>query len=378
MAKRDYYEVLGVPRDADAAAIKKAYRRLAMKHHPDRNSGDNGSEQLFKEAKEAYEVLSNGDKRAAYDRFGHAGVEAGAGMGAGGFNPGDAFGDIFGDVFGDIFGGGRRGQRSNVYRGADLRYELLLDLEQAVFGDTVNITIPTLNPCETCEGSGARPGTEPVTCNTCGGVGQVRMQQGFFSVQQTCPNCRGAGKTIKDPCATCSGRGRVQVEKTLAVRVPAGVDSGDRIRLSGEGEGGQNGGPPGDLYVDIRVRPHAIFTREGADLSCAVPVSFATAALGGTVDVPTLDGEVNLKIPAETQSGRVFRLRGKGVKPVRGSVQGDLYCSVEIETPVNLTRQQKALLEKFNEALVSGGESHRPRSSSWADGVKRFFERLSS
>ena len=378
MAKRDFYEVLGVERGADATAIKQAYRRLAMKHHPDRNPDSEESERRFKEAKEAYEVLSDARKRAAYDQFGHAGLEAGAGMGRpGGMNPGDAFGDIFGDVFGDIFGGGRRG-RSNVYRGADLRYELALDLEQAVFGETINITIPTLSSCDSCSGSGAKPGTSSSTCTTCGGVGQVRMQQGFFSIQQTCPNCRGAGKTIDEPCADCGGGGRLQKEKTLAVKVPAGVDSGDRIRLTGEGEAGQNGGPPGDLYVDIRVRAHPIFERDGADLSCSIPISFATAALGGTVQVPTLGGEVSLKVPAESQSGRVFRLRGKGVKPVRNSTEGDLYCRVEVETPVKLTAEQKALLEKFNQTMVEGGDRHRPRSSSWADGVRRFFEKMSS
>ncbi|MCC5793308.1 MAG: molecular chaperone DnaJ [Chromatiales bacterium] len=382
MAKRDYYQVLGVARDASEADIKKAYRRLAMKHHPDRNPDSTESELAFKEGKEAYEVLSSAEKRAAYDRFGHAGVDAsmrggpGAGAGAGGFGA-DAFGDIFGDVFGDIFGGGRRG-RSTVFRGSDLRYELALDLEQAVFGDTINITIPTLASCETCDGTGARPGSSPVTCRTCSGSGQVRVTQGFFSIQQTCPQCRGAGKVIEDPCGTCSGRGRVQKSRTLAVKVPPGVDNGDRIRLSGEGEAGQNGGPPGDLYVEIRIRDHPIFEREGANLLCTIPISFATAVLGGQVEVPTLHGEVNLKVPAETQSGKVFRLRGKGVRPVRGGAVGDLYCRVEIETPVNLNAEQKKLLQAFNDALIAGGEGHRPRSESWMDGVRRFFERIGS
>jgi molecular chaperone DnaJ len=378
MAKRDYYEVLGVNRDAAEADIKKAYRRLAMKHHPDRNPGDPKAEAAFKEAKEAYEVLSDKDKRVIYDQHGHAGVEAASGGGRGGpgFNPGDAFGDIFGDVFGDIFGGGRRG-RSTVFRGADLRYELSLTLEQAVFGDTVNLAIPTLVNCGTCDGSGAKPGTKPVTCKTCDGAGQVRMAQGFFSIQQTCPACRGSGQQIEQPCGTCQGRGRVQKTKTLAVKVPAGVDSGDRIRLTGEGEAGQNGGPPGDLYVEIRIQAHDIFERDGADLSCVIPVSFATAALGGAVQVPTLDGEVTLKIPAESQSGRVFRLRGKGVRPVRGSGPGDLFCRVEVETPVNLTAEQKRLLEQFNDALLAGGDRHRPRNRSWLDGVRRFFEKMS-
>ena len=375
MSKRDYYETLGVSRDASGDEIKKSYRRLAMKYHPDRNPGDESAEATFKEAKEAYEVLSDEQKRAAYDQFGHAGVEQGAG--AGGFNPGDAFGDVFGDIFGDIFGGGRRGQ-SNVYRGADLRYELDMDLEQAVFGDTINIDLPTLQTCETCDGSGAKPGTQPVTCDTCGGQGQVRRQQGFFSVQQTCPVCRGTGQKIENPCGDCGGRGRVQKQKTLAVKVPPGVDNGDRIRLSGEGEAGQNGGPPGDLYVDIRVRRHPLFERDGADLSCIVPISFGTAALGGTVTVPTLEGEVNLKVPEGTQSGKVFRIRGKGVKPVRSHSVGDLYCRVEVETPVKLSAEQRALLEQFNESLAADGEQHRPLTSSWRDGVKRFFDNIAS
>lgn len=377
MAKRDCYEVLGVNRDASEGDIKKAYRRLAMKHHPDRNPDDPKAEAAFKEAKESYEVLSDQQKRAVYDRHGHAGLEAtaGAGRGGSGGNPGDAFGDIFGDVFGDIFGGGRR-SRSTVFRGADLRYELSLTLEQAVFGDTINLTLPTLVNCEPCKGSGAKPGTKPVTCRTCEGAGQVRMAQGFFSIQQTCPNCRGTGQQIEQPCSSCQGRGRVQKNKTLAVKVPAGVDNADRIRLTGEGEAGQNGGPPGDLYVEIRTQPHDIFERDGADLSCALPVNFALAALGGAVQVPTLDGEMTLKIPAETQSGRVFRMRGKGVRPVRGSAAGDLYCRVDVETPVNLTGEQKSLLEAFNEALLAGGDRHRPRSRSWVDGVRRFFEKM--
>ena len=377
MAKRDCYEVLGVNRDAKEADIKKAYRRLAMKHHPDRNPGDPQAEAAFKEAKESYEILTDLQKRAVYDRHGHAGLEAtaGAGRGGPGGQPGDAFGDIFGDVFGDIFGGGRR-SRSTVFRGADLRYELSLTLEQAVFGDTINLTLPTLVNCEPCKGTGAKPGTKPVTCRTCEGAGQVRMAQGFFSIQQTCPNCRGTGQQIEQPCASCQGRGRVQKNKTLAVKVPAGVDNADRIRLTGEGEAGQNGGPPGDLYVEIRIQPHDIFERDGADLSCALPVNFVLAALGGAVQVPTLDGEVTLKIPAETQSGRVFRMRGKGVRPVRGSAAGDLYCRVDVETPVNLTGEQKRLLEAFNEALLAGGDRHRPRSRSWVDGVRRFFEKM--
>jgi molecular chaperone DnaJ len=380
MTKRDYYEVLGVGKDASEADIKKAYRRLAMKLHPDRNAGDTKTEAEFKDVKEAYEVLSDAQKRATYDQFGHAGLDAQAGGGRGGpgFNPGDAFGDIFGDVFGDIFGGGGRRGRSTVFRGADLRYELSLTLEQAVFGDTVNLLLPTLVACTTCEGSGAKPGTKPVTCRTCEGNGQVRMTRGHFSIQQPCPTCRGSGQQIEQPCSSCQGRGRMQKNKTLAVKVPPGVDNGDRIRLSGEGEAGQNGGPSGDLYVEIHIQPHEIFQRDGADLSCVIPISFATAVLGGTVEVPTLGGEVALKIPPETQSGRAFRLRGKGVRPVRGSGPGDLYCRVEVETPVKLTAAQKKILESFNEALLAGGDRHRPRSQSWLDGVRRFFAKVGS
>lgn len=380
MSKRDYYEVLGVARDASAAEIKKAYRRLAMKYHPDRNPGDKAAEAHFKEAKQAYEILSDEQKRAAYNQFGHAGVDAAMGGGAGragGFGAGDAFSDIFGEVFGDIFGGGRRG-RGGVFRGADLRYELTLDLEQAVFGTTTNITIPAVVVCDTCGGSGARPGTQPVTCRRCDGAGSLRVSQGFFSIQQTCPNCQGSGRVIEKPCLTCQGHGRVSKNKTLAVKVPAGVDDGDRIRLAGEGEIGQSGGPPGDLYVEIRVRPHAIFERQGADLSCVVPISYATATLGGSLEVPTLEGEVTLKIPPETQSGKVFRLRGKGIRPVRGDTRGDLYCRVEVEVPVNLTAEQKKLLNAFNESLLAGGDRHRPRTRSWLDGVRRFFENIGS
>ena len=375
MAKRDYYEVLGCGRDAAEADIKKAYRRLAMKHHPDRNPDDADAEAKFKEAKEAYEVLTDKDKRSAYDQFGHAGVEAGAGRPGGGFGGADAFGDIFGDVFGDIFGGGRR-TRSQVFRGADLRYELDLGLEQAVAGDSVNIDVPTQVGCSRCDGNGAEPGTSPTPCTACGGAGQVRVQQGFFSIQQACPACKGAGTTIQTPCKECAGRGRVRKVKTLAVKVPAGVDSGDRIRLAGEGEAGRNGGPPGDLYVDIMVRVHPIFERDGQNLRCEVPISFAGAALGSSVEVPTLDGQVMLKIPPETQSGRVFRLRGKGVRSVRASGLGDLFCRVQVETPVKLTDEQQEMLQSFDAAIRAGGDRHNPRSRSWLDSVKAFFEKM--
>jgi len=377
MSKRDYYEVLGIARGAPEAEIKQAYRRLAMKFHPDRNTDDAAAEGKFKEAKEAYEVLSDAHKRAAYDQFGHAGVEASAAAGGrGGFNTGDAFGDIFGDMFGDIFGGGRRGGRGQrVYRGADLRYELELDLEQAVFGDTITIRVPTLVRCDICDGSGAKKGSKPQTCHTCGGQGQVRMQQGFFSIQQTCPRCHGSGTVIGDPCSKCHGQGRVEERRNLSVKVPAGVDSGDRIRLAGEGEAGPLGGPTGDLYVEIAVRPHAIFTREGADLICEVPISFVTAVLGGELEVPTLDGRVVLKIPPETQAGKILRLRAKGVKPVRGGAAGDLLCRIAVETPVNLNREQKELLMKLDAALRDDGSKHSPRERSWLDGVKKFFER---
>jgi molecular chaperone DnaJ len=372
MSKRDYYEVLGLGREAGEADIKKAYRRLAMKHHPDRNPDNPDSEASFKEAKEAYEVLSETDKRAAYDRFGHAGVNNQPGGGGGG----DAFNDIFGDVFGDIFGAGRRGGRSQVFRGADLRYELELTLEQAVAGDSVNLELPTQVECTRCEGKGAEPGTHPVSCKTCGGVGQVRVAQGFFSIQQTCPSCGGAGSLIDKPCRECAGRGRVRKVKTLAVKIPPGVDNGDRIRLSREGEAGRNGGPAGDLYVDISVKDHPIFTREGQNLSCEVPVSFATAVLGGAVDVPTLDGNVVLKVPGETQSGSVFRLRGKGVRSVRASGLGDLFCRVQVETPVSLSTDQKDKLRAFDDSLQNEGSRHNPRARSWFDGVKQFFERM--
>jgi molecular chaperone DnaJ len=346
-----------------------------MKHHPDRNQGDAGNDIRFKEAKEAYEVLKDQDKRSAYDRFGHEGLRGAAG--GGGFAGADAFSDIFGDVFGDIFGGARRGGgRNQVFRGADLRYELELTLEQAVNGDSVSIEIPSHAECGRCTGSGAEPGSEPETCNRCGGTGQIRAQQGFFSIQQPCRTCQGTGSLIGNPCQECSGRGRVRKLRTLSVKVPPGVDNGDRIRLAQEGEPGRNGGPPGDLYVDILVQAHPIFEREATNLACEIPISFASAALGGSVDVPTLNGQVKLKVPAETQSGKVFRLRGKGVRSVRGGGTGDLLVRVQVETPVKLTEAQKAQLQKFDELLGEGGEKHNPKARSWFDGVREFFEKM--
>ena len=374
MSKRDYYEILGVSKDVDEKDIKKAYRRVAMKFHPDRNPDDPDAEGKFKEASEAYEILSDGSKRAAYDQYGHAGVDPSMG-GGGGFGGGN-FSDIFGDVFGDIFGGGGGRGRGGPQRGSDLRYTLDITLENAVKGATVEIRVPSLSACEICDGSGAKKGSSPATCGTCGGAGQVRMQQGPFQVQQACPTCRGRGKTITDPCGTCRGQGRVEKTKTLSVKVPPGVDTGDRIRLSGEGEAGPEGGPPGDLFVQMSVRQHPIFERDGKNLYCEVPITFVDAALGGDLDVPTLDGRVKLKIPAETQTGKLFRLRGKGVKPVRGGSVGDLLCRVEVETPVKLEKEQKALLEELRTSLGEGGKTQSPRQTSWFEGVKNFFDDL--
>jgi molecular chaperone DnaJ len=373
MSKRDYYEVLGVEKNASEAELKKAFKRMAMKYHPDRNPDDTDAEAKFKEAKEAYEVLGDAQKRAAYDQFGHAGVEGGMGGGPGA--GGASFSDIFGDVFGDIFGGGGgRGGAQRARRGADLRYNLELSLEEAVRGTTVKIRVPTSVLCSTCNGSGAKKGSSPETCSTCHGAGQVRMQQGFFSLQQTCPHCQGTGQIIKDPCGTCHGHGRVQEHKTLSVKVPAGVDNGDRIRLSGEGEAGERGAPPGDLYVQIAVKEHPLFMREENNLYCEVPISFVTAALGGELEVPTLDGRVKLKIPSETQSGKLFKLRGKGVKSVRGGPVGDLLCRVLIETPVNLSSKQKDLLKQFEATMSDKGTKHSPKEHSWLDGVKKFID----
>lgn len=373
MAKRDYYETLGVDKGADEKDIKKAYRRVAMKYHPDRNPDDPDADDKFKEATEAYDILMDRQKRQAYDQFGHAGVDPSmGGGGAGGFGGGN-FSDIFGDVFGDIFGGGRGG-RAGPQRGSDLRYTLDISLEDAVRGTTVEIRVPSLTACGTCNGSGAKKGSSPTTCGTCGGIGQVRMQQGLFQVQQTCPTCRGRGTMISDPCSSCRGQGRVEKTKTLSVKVPPGVDTGDRIRLSGEGEAGPDGGPAGDLFVQMSVKAHPIFERDGRNLYCEVPITFVDAALGGELEVPTLDGRVKLKIPAETQTGKLFRLRGKGVHPVRGGGVGDLLCRAVVETPVNLGKQQKEMLREFQESLGQGGHSQSPRQNSWFEGVKKFFD----
>jgi molecular chaperone DnaJ len=376
MSKRDYYEVLGVARDASDEDLKKAYRRCAMKHHPDRNPGDHAAEAAFKECKEAYEVLSEPAKRRAYDAHGHAAFEHG--MGGGGPGQGAGFGDmgdIFGDIFGNIFGGGAaRGPR----RGADIGYVMELDLEEAVAGIEKRIEVPTLAPCEPCKGSGSADG-KVETCATCHGRGQVRMQRGIFTMQQPCPHCGGRGQTIANPCMACHGAGRIEDEKVLSVKIPAGVDSGDRIRLAGEGEAGPAGTPPGDLYVEVRVRPHDIFERDGDDLHCEVPIRISQAALGDTIRVPTLDGDVELRIPAETQTGKMFRLREKGVRSVRSRHPGDLYCKAVVETPVNLTPEQRELLEKFEATFVGdGARRHSPKSSTFLDGVKGFWDRMVS
>lgn len=373
MSKRDYYEVLGVSKTASDDEIKKAYRKLAMKYHPDRNQGEKGkeAEEKFKEVKEAYEMLSDGQKRAAYDQYGHAGVDPNSGMG-GGFGAG-GFAEAFGDIFGDMFGGARARGGRQVYRGNDLSYSMEITLEEAAKGKDAQIRIPSWDSCDTCHGSGAKPGTSPKTCTTCGGQGSVQMRQGFFSVQQTCPHCRGTGKIIPEPCPSCSGQGKIKRQKTLEVKIPAGIDDGMRIRSSGNGEPGVNGGPPGDLYIEIRVKEHDIFERDGDDLHCQVPVSFITAALGGEIEVPTLQGKVAIDIPEGTQAGKQFRLRGKGIKGVRSSYPGDLYCHIVVETPVKLTEYQRKLLRELEESLKKGGSKHSPSADSWTDKLKRFF-----
>jgi molecular chaperone DnaJ len=375
MAKRDFYEILGVAKTASEEEIKKSYRKLAMKYHPDRNPDNKESEEKFKEVKEAYEMLTNPEKREAYDRHGHAGVDPN--MGGGGFGGQGGFGDAFGDIFGDIFGGGAGRGRSNgpqVYRGGDLRYNLEITLEQAAAGYDTTIRVPSWDKCDTCHGSGAKPGTQPVTCTTCAGHGQVRMQQGFFSIQQTCPKCHGSGKIIPEPCAACGGAGRIKRNKTLEVKIPAGIDNGMRIRSTGNGEPGTNGGPSGDLYVEIHIKQHAVFQREGDDLHCEMPISFTKATLGGEIEVPTLSGKVSFTIPEGTQSGKTFRLKSKGIKGVRSGYHGDLFCHVVVETPVKLNDKQKDLLREFDRLTIEGGAKHSPQSKGWMDKVKTFFE----
>jgi molecular chaperone DnaJ len=374
--KRDYYETLGVPKNASEDEIKKAYRKLAMKHHPDRNHGDTAkdAEAKFKEVKEAYEMLSDGQKRAAYDQYGHAGVDPNmrGGPGAEGFG---GFAEAFGDIFGDVFGGGRGRTSSGrqVFRGSDLSYAMEITLEEAAEGKTTEIRIPTWDECETCHGSGAKPGTKPITCTTCHGAGAVQMRQGFFSVQQTCPTCHGSGKIIPEPCTACHGQGKIKRNKTLEVKIRAGIDDGQRMRVTGSGEPGVNGGPPGDLYIEIRLKKHDIFERDGDNLHCVVPVSMTTAALGGEINVPTLKGAAAIDIPEGTQSGKQFRLRGKGIKGVNSSYPGDLYCHVRVETPVKLTEHQRKVLKELDESLKKGGEKHSPTDKGWFDKAKEFF-----
>ncbi|MDR0479068.1 MAG: molecular chaperone DnaJ [Burkholderiaceae bacterium] len=374
--KRDFYEVLGVPRNASEDEIKKAYRKLAMKYHPDRNPGDKTAEEKFKEVKESYEILSDPQKRAAYDQHGHAGVDpnmrGGFGPGAEGFG---GFAEAFGDIFGDLFGGGARagGGGRQRYRGADLSYAMEITLEEAANGKDAQIRIPGWEDCGTCHGSGAKPGTQATTCPACHGAGVVQMSQGFFRVQQTCPHCRGAGKIIPEPCPACRGVGKIKIQKDLEIKVPAGIDQGMRIRSTGNGEPGTNGGPPGDLYIEIRVKKHAIFERDGDDLHCVAPISFARAALGGQIEVPTLGGKATIEIPEGTQAGKQFRLRGKGIKGVRSSYPGDLYCHIAIETPVKLTEHQKKLLKEFDLSIQNGGGKHSPDTESWTDKLKNFF-----
>ncbi len=374
--KRDFYDILGVARNATDDEIKKAYRKLAMKYHPDRNPDSKEAEGKFKEAKEAYEMLSDPQKRAAYDQYGHAGVDpnmggfGGGGQGFGGFS--DAFGDIFGDIFGG--GGARRGRGGpQVYRGADLRYSMEITLEEAAHGHETQIRVPSWSNCDSCGGDGAEPGTKVETCTTCHGAGQVRVAQGFFSMQQTCPRCSGSGKYIPKPCKKCHGAGKIKSQKTLEVKIPAGIDDGMRIRSSGNGEPGVNGGPSGDLYVEVHIKEHPVFQREGEDLHCEMPISFIDAALGGEIEVPTLSGKASFDVPEGTQSGRVFRLRSKGIKSLRTALPGDLYIHVQVETPVKLNETQKDLLRKFDESLKSGGSKHSPQQKGWLDRVKDFF-----
>ncbi|NML14319.1 molecular chaperone DnaJ [Azohydromonas caseinilytica] len=382
MAKRDYYEVLGLAKNASEEDIKKAYRKLAMKYHPDRNQGDDAkkAEEKFKEAKEAYEMLSDSQKRAAYDQYGHAGVDpnmgAGRGPGPEGFGGfAEAFGDIFGDLFGQAGGGARRGPGGQqVYRGGDLSYTMEITLEEAANGKETQIRIPSWESCDTCHGSGAKPGTSPKTCPSCGGSGTVHLRQGFFSIQQTCPHCHGSGRIIPEPCPTCSGAGKLRKQKTLEVKIPAGINEGMRIRSAGNGEPGTNGGPPGDLYIEIRIKPHEIFERDGDDLHCSVPVGMTLAALGGAVEVPTLGGKAEIELPEGTQHGKTFRLRGKGVKGLRSSYPGDLYCHIAVETPVKLTEHQRKLLKELDESFKKSGDRHSPNAKSFTDRIKDLFK----
>jgi molecular chaperone DnaJ len=380
MAKRDYYEVLGVTRNAAEDEIKKAYRKLAMKHHPDRNQGDDAkkAEERFKEAKEAYEMLTDPQKRAAYDQYGHAGVDPSMGRGAPGAEGFGGFAEAFGDIFGDIFGGAggqRRGPGGQqVFRGSDLSYAMEITLEEAAFGKETQIRIPAYETCETCKGSGAKPGSSPKVCTTCNGGGTVHMRQGFFSIQQTCPHCHGSGKIIPEPCTTCSGQGRIKKNKTLEVKIPAGINEGMRIRSSGNGEPGTNGGPSGDLYIEIRIKQHDIFERDGDDLHCTVPVGLTTVAIGGGIEVPTLGGKAEIELPEGTQHGKTFRLRGKGIKGVRSSYPGDLYCHISVETPIKITEHQRKLLKELDESFRKSGDRHSPNAKSWTDRVKGLFK----
>ena len=374
MAKRDYYEILGVDRSADQSTIKSAYRKLAMQYHPDRNPGDEEAETKFKEVSEAYEVLSDGDKRAAYDRFGHGAFEQG-GAGAGGGFGGASFSDIFDEVFGD-FGMRTGGRARQSNRGADLRYNLDITLEDAFNGSEAAITVPTWHACDTCGGSGAEPGSSPEVCPTCSGAGRVRAQQGFFTIERTCPTCSGQGQLIRVPCRSCSGSGRVRKEKTLQVNIPAGVEDGTRIRLADEGEAGTRGGPTGDLYVFLTVDEHPFFERQGADLYCQVPVPMTTAALGGEIEVPTIEGgRSRVKVPPGTQTGHKMRLRGKGMSVLRSAMRGDMYIDILVETPVDLTSKQKDLLRQF-EAAGQNDEKHSPQSHGFFSKVREFFEDL--
>ena len=373
MSNQDFYATLGVARGASDDEIKKAYRKLAMKYHPDRNPDNKEAEEKFKEIQKAYDTLSDKEKRAMYDQYGHAAFEQGMGGGAGGFGGFGGFGGAqgfdFSDIFSQMFGGGGGGGRQQNYQGADLQVGVEITLEDAAKGIKKRINIPTYEECDVCHGSGAKPGTSASTCSTCHGSGTVHVRQAIFQMQQTCPTCHGTGKEIKDPCVKCRGEGRTKTSKTVEVNIPAGIDDGQRIRLSGEGEPGQHGAPAGDLYVNVRVRQHKIFERNGLDLHCELPISFAIAALGGEVEVPTLDGKVKLHIPKETQTGRRMRVKGKGIKSLRSSSTGDLYCHILVETPVNLTDRQKELLEEFEKISSGLNLSQTPRKKSFWEKV---------